>query len=382
MGILVVADAIVEFSDMPRADQFAETAETAPFFRNGDGKYRFTIFTDIGAFGHETQAVEIQVGAGCDGDQCLSGQRRSCFFKFSDLSLDTGDSQCAGRFQNAACVQENVFDGGADIVGIDQNDIINIFAGYSEGFFADQFDCCTIGNQADILQIDASACIKALFHGAGVGGFDTDYADFRTDLFDIGGNAGDQASAADRYEDGMDRSGMLTENFHADRALSCNDIGIVERMDEGQMSFFFQFLGVVAGIGERIAIQYDFDIVAAMCADGLYLDGRGGGRHGDDGPAVKSSGGQCDALGMVACRSADHAFFQLVGRKICHFVICATQFETEYALHVLALEQDMVAGTSGEIGCLFERGFDGDIVNTCRKDFFQIIGHDDTGQRL
>ena len=34
----------------------------------------------------------------------------------------------------------------------------------------------------------------------------------------------------------------------------------------------------------------------------------------------------------------------------------------------------------GEIGCLFERGFDGDIVNTCRKDFFQIIGHDDTGQ--
>ena len=191
-------------------------------------------------------------------------------------------------------------------------------------------------------------------------------------------------SAADRLKEVTreELTGMLAENFHADRALSCNDIGIVERMDEGQMPFFFQFLGVVAGIGERIAIQYDFDIVAAMCADGLYLDGRGGGRHGDDGPAVKSSGGQCDALGMVACRSADHAFFQLVGRKVCHFVICAAQFETEYALHVLALEQDMVAGTPGEIRCLFERGFDGDIVNTCRKDFFQIIGHDDTGQRL
>ena len=56
---------------------------------------------------------------------------------------------------------------------------------------------------------------------------------FGKQILDVGRDARDQPAAADRHEDGIDFSpGTLAQDLHADRALTGNDIRIVEGMNE------------------------------------------------------------------------------------------------------------------------------------------------------
>ena len=74
--------------------------------------------------------------------------------------------------------------------------------------------------------------------------------------FDIGGDAGDQPAAADGHEDGMQRAGVLAQNFHRDGALAGDNFGIVIGVDVGHAAFLGERQGAYLGFVIGIAVQH------------------------------------------------------------------------------------------------------------------------------
>jgi hypothetical protein len=99
-------------------------------------------------FGHEAQAVEVHVGAAGDGHQVspLIG----FLLARARVSLGTGHGQRTGRLDDAAGVLEDVLDGGADGVGVHDDDFVHQFFGDAEGFFAHQLDGRAVREQAHV----------------------------------------------------------------------------------------------------------------------------------------------------------------------------------------------------------------------------------------
>src|SRR5690606_35347904 len=104
--------------------------------------------------------------------------------------------QGAGWFEYAAGVLEDILDAGANGVGVDGDEVVDVLFGQPEGFGADQFDGRAVREQADVAQFDAPAGRVAAYHGVGVGGLDSDDLDFGSQLLDVSGYACDQAAAA------------------------------------------------------------------------------------------------------------------------------------------------------------------------------------------
>jgi hypothetical protein len=92
-------------------------------------------------------------------------------------------------------------------------------------------------------------------------------------------------------------------------------------------SDFLQFQRMRVGVIIRIAEAGRLHRPAAF--DRIDLDARRRGRHHNDRPAADLGRRQCNALGVVASRSADDAAFQLFGRETGDLVISAAQFEGE-----------------------------------------------------
>ena len=59
----------------------------------------------------------------------------------------------------------------------------------------------------------------------------------------------------------MNRPGVLMQNFHANRTLTCNHIWVIKRMDERELFSFFQLNRMGVGIGEALACQNHFTTV-------------------------------------------------------------------------------------------------------------------------
>ena len=198
------------------------------------------------------QAVEIHVGTAGNRHQCLAAKLFAL-----DVGLETGQRQRTGRLENAAGIFEHVLDGGADGVGIDQDDFVQQLAAQAEGFFTDQLDRRTVGKQADVLEFDPLAGSDGTRHGVRVGSLHADHADLRLEALDVGGYPGGQPAAADGHEHGMDRPRVLAQDFHADGALAGDHVRIVKRRNIGCTSGFGQFDRMQIGVAERVAVQHD-----------------------------------------------------------------------------------------------------------------------------
>jgi hypothetical protein len=83
---------------------------------------------------------------------------------------------------------------------------------------------------------------------------------------DVGRDAGNQATAADTAEDGVDRLGVLAQNLHADGALAGDHFGIIERMHEGQPLALLQFQCVRVRVIVGFAGEHH---LAATALDGV-----------------------------------------------------------------------------------------------------------------
>ena len=154
------------------------------------------------------------------------------------VRLGPGDGQRAGRLEDRARVLEHVLDRGADLVGIDQDDLVDQLLAEAEGFLADLLHRHAVGEHADLRQAHAPAGLERAGHGVGIHRLDADDLDLRAQALDVGGDAGDQPAAADRHEDRIDRRLVLAQDFHADGALAGDHVRIVVGMDEGELARF------------------------------------------------------------------------------------------------------------------------------------------------
>ena len=134
VGFLVVAVAVVKLGDVAAAEQVDELEKTAALFGDGHGENTFVAFAQFAAFGNVAQAVEIHVGAAGDGDEGLVLDAVA-----GGIGFQAGKGERAGGFGDAAGVVEDVFDGAADGVGIDGDDVVQEIAAEAEGFVADDF---------------------------------------------------------------------------------------------------------------------------------------------------------------------------------------------------------------------------------------------------
>ena len=137
------AETVVEFGDRALPQDFAELEKAARLLGDLHGEQRFARLAEIRAFGHVAQLVEIHVGAAVDGDDALVlpvVQRA--------ILLDARHRQRTGGLDDGARVFEDVLDAGADFVGVDQHDFVDVLAAQAEGFFADALHRHAVGKDA------------------------------------------------------------------------------------------------------------------------------------------------------------------------------------------------------------------------------------------
>ena len=226
---LRVGDAVVELGHRARADQLAEALEAAALLGDRHREQRLALLADLGALGDEAQPVEVHVGAAGDGHEGLALELVRL-----DVLLDRRHAQRAGRLEDAARVLEHVLDGGADRVGVDDDEVVDQRARQAEGLLAHQLDRGAVGEQADVGQRHALAGAHRAQHRVGVDGLHADHLDLGPHRLDVGGDAGDQPAAADGDEHRVDRALVLAQDLHRDRALAGDHVRVVEGVHEGQ----------------------------------------------------------------------------------------------------------------------------------------------------
>ena len=151
--------------------------------------------------------------------------------------LDARDRERAGRLRDGARVLEDVLDGGADLVGGHEQDLVDVLLGEAKGFLADAPHGDAVGENADARQRHALAGAQRFEHAGRILRLDADDLDARIERLHVRGDAADQSSAADRDEDRLDAVAVpLAQDLHGDRALAGDDVGIVERVHEHEIA--------------------------------------------------------------------------------------------------------------------------------------------------
>ena len=138
----------------------------------------------------------------------------------------------------------------------------------------------------------------------------------------------------------------MTQNFHADRALPRDHIGVVKRMHKGELALFFQMYRVLIRIGIGSTVQHDLGIFAAKAFNRIDLDHRRGFRHDDHRLAFELGRRVCHALRVIARRSSDHALFKLRWRELRHFVVRAANFVRKHGMHILAFQIHLIVNAA------------------------------------
>ena len=356
--------AVVELRDAATPEQPAEAQEAAGLLGNLHREQRLALGADVGPLGHVPQPVEVHVGAAVQRDQ-----RALAALLARDVLLDAGDRERAGRFRDRAVVLEDVLDRGADLVGGDQQHLVHVLTCETEGLLADAPHRDAVREDADALERHALPGLQRLVHAGRVLGLDADDPDARIERFHVGRDACDQAAAADRHEDRVDRSRVLAQDLHADRALTRDHVRVIEGMDQRQVPLPRELDRMVVGVVEVVAVQHD---LATEVEHRLHLDARRGLRHHDDRRYAAPPARQRHALRVVASGGADDAPSRHRVRQVRDLVVRAAQLEREDRLQVLALEQDAVVQPTRQPRRFLERRFDRDLVDTGFQDPFDV----------
>ena len=133
------------------------------------------------------------------------------------------DGERARRLRDGARVLENVLDRRARLVGVHEHDLVNERFADPERLLTNHLDRHAVGEGVNLVEHDAVALRERAVHGVGARGLDADDLDVRAQPLDVGRDAGDEAAAADRDEDGVDWLRALPKDLEADRALPGDD---------------------------------------------------------------------------------------------------------------------------------------------------------------
>ena len=162
----------------------------------------------------------------------------------------------------------------------------------------------------------------------------------------LGGNgdAGHQAAAADRRDDGVDLRRIL-EDFQPDGSLPGDDAVVVVGMDQGQAISLHQLVGEGDQVGEFVALLQHPGAEAFGAGD--LGEGRAK-RHGDSCRNAQPAGVVGDALGVIASGNRDDAEPALQLAERLQPEQRATVFERRSDLQVFQLQPDLGTGQGRE----------------------------------
>ncbi len=174
MGSFAIGITVVEFSDAATANGFTETLETTGLLRNFDGKQHLGLFAHCGPLGDMPKPVEINVGAAIDRHEALTLDT-----VFRDVLLHPSNCEAAGRLDDRPRVFEDVADCGADLVGVDRDEFVDMLPTQAKRLVANAAHRNAVGENADMIEGNRFAGGKRLLHSGRVLGLYTDDPDVR-----------------------------------------------------------------------------------------------------------------------------------------------------------------------------------------------------------
>ena len=323
------------------------------------------MLAELGLLRDEAQALEVGIGARGHRDQRLAARAVALH-----PGLGAGDRQRARRLEHHARVLEHVLDRRAHRVGIGEHHLVDELAAQAKRLAADLLHRHPVGKESHVFQRHAPFGLQGSGHRVRVDRLNPHHPDRRTHALDVGRNAGDQAAAAHRDEDGVERPGMLAQDLHADRALPGDHFRVVVGMNEGKAAAALEAHRLRKRLGVRIAVQHDLRAARQHRVD---LDARRGHGHHDHRPAAEALRGEGDPLRVIAGARRDHAPGEARTRQPGHLVVGAAQLEREYRLQVLALDEQAVAQAPGQPGRELERRFARHVVDASLEDPLEIV---------
>ena len=199
------------------------------------------------------------------------------FFQGQDVFLDGRHGQGASGLDDAARVDEDVLDGGAHLIGVDRDEVVDQVLCDAKSLLAHQFDGGAVGEKTHIAQRPTLTRVQGLDHRVGVVHLHTDHFDLRSHGLDVVGHPGDQAPAPDGHEDRVKLAGDLSQHLHGHGALTRDHIGVVKGVHKGEALLFLQRQSVLVRIAVALAVEHH---VSAQGFHRIDLDaGRGHGHH-------------------------------------------------------------------------------------------------------
>ena len=174
-----------------------------------------------------------------------------------DVALRAGDAERGRGLDDRARVLEDVLHRGAELVGVDEDHVVDVAAREPERLDPDLLDGDAVGEEADVGERDAASRAERALHRVRVLRLDADDPDLRAQPLDVRGDAADQAAAADRDEDRVDRLAQLAQDLHRDRALAGDHVDVVVGVDEDQLPAAHDAHRLGIGVVVRVALEHD-----------------------------------------------------------------------------------------------------------------------------
>ncbi len=249
----------------------------------------------------------------------------------------------------------------ADLVRVDQQDLVDELAAETEGFFAHPLHRHAIGEDADAIERHALAGTHGFVHRGRVIRLHADDLHVRVKVFHVHGDAADEPATADGHENGVWRRAGLAKYLDGDGALARDHVRVVESVHEHEIALALQLHGVLIRGVVLIPVQHDF---ATERPHRLHFDFGRGLRHDDGGRNASLVGGKGHALCVIAGGSADHSTFRGRFGQVRNLVVRAAQLEREDGLQILALQQHRVAETARQARGRLERRLDRHVIDT------------------
>ena len=192
--------------------------------------------------------------------------------------------------------------------------------------------------------------VQGAVHAGGTLGLHAVDLDVRFEALDGKSHTRDQAAAAHRDNDSV-HIRQLVEDLQANGALARNDQLIVIGVDKGHARLRLQLHSLVVGV--VIGAGHEADLSAQILGVFHFHDG-GTIRHTDNALDAAAGGCQRHALGVVARRAGNHAFFALFLGELADFIVGTAHLEAACSLQVFGFEVELAVFR--QLGCLDEVG--------------------------
>src|SRR5277367_2758621 len=116
------------------------------------------------------------------------------------VPLEARDGERSGGFEHGAGVFEDILDCRTDFVDADCYAFVEVAAAQLEGLLAHRADRNAVGEESDVIELDAAAGADRMRHCGRIVGLDADHPDLRPHRFYHRGDSARETAAADRNE--------------------------------------------------------------------------------------------------------------------------------------------------------------------------------------